>query len=218
MMGAKGIQRPIVRSFTARFAREAAAHVRAGGHAVYWEKPNRALLVFGKPAEGNDADFGLWSVYDMGKWKWKLAAAGPLRGLATTLVPPSCHWIVRRRAERDSIHPGSTRKVAFDCTRCAACCNDNEVVLLPEDIERFDKGGRLDLTKAPYAKRQKDGRILLTLLPSKRCRHLEESNRCGIYELRPNSCSEFPMGSECCLFAREDVLGLHDGAAPGDAN
>lgn len=210
--------RPIVRSFSAKFAREAAAHVRAGGHAVYWEKKDRALLVFGKPAAGNDADLGLWSVYDMGKWRWKLQDSGPLRGLATTLVPPRCHWIVKRRTERDSIHPGSTRKVSFDCTSCAACCNDNEVVLLPDDIARFKSGNRLELSKAPYAKRHSDGRLILTLLPSKRCRHLQTSNRCGIYELRPNSCSEFPMGSECCLFAREDVLGLHDGARPSDAN
>lgn len=213
-MAAQSTFRPIVRSFTAKFAREAAAHVRAGGHAVYWEKKDRALLLFNKPAEGDDADFGLWSVYDMGKVQWKLQTKGPLSGLASTLVPPGCHWIVRRRAERDSIHPGSVRKVAFDCTKCAACCCDNEVVLLPDDIARLKKGGRADITKAPLAKRQADGRILLTLLPSKRCRHLEDSNRCGIYELRPNSCSEFPMGSECCLFAREDVLDLHDGLRP----
>jgi Fe-S-cluster containining protein len=211
-MAATAVNRPIVRSFASKYAREAAAHVRAGGHAVYWEKHNRALLVFGKPAAGDENDFGLWAVYDMGKVHWRLQTSGPLRGLATTLVPPSCHWIVRHRAERDSVHPGSVRKVAFDCTRCAACCHDNEVVLLPDDIARFEKGGRGELAKAPYAKRHKDGRILLTLLPSKRCRHLEASNRCGIYELRPNSCSEFPMGSECCLFAREDVLDLHDGA------
>src|SRR4051794_14546810 len=179
-MAVQSTQRPIVRSFSAKFAREAAAHVRAGGHAVYWEKKDRALLLFQKPAEGDDADFGLWAVYDMGKVLWKLQTKGALSGLASTLVPPSCHWIVRRRAERDSIHPGSVRKVAFDCTRCAACCCDNEVVLLPDDIARLKKGGRGDIAKAPYAKRDAEGRILLTLLPSKRCRHLEDSNRCGI--------------------------------------
>jgi Fe-S-cluster containining protein len=215
-MAVTAVYRPIVRSFTSRFVKEAAAHVRAGGHAVVWEKKDRAVLVFGKPEEGDEDDFGLWSVYDMGKWRWKLATSGPLKGLATTLVPRNCNWIVRRRAERDSIHPGPTRKIAFDCTKCAACCHDNEVVLLPDDIKRFKDGGRPELAKAPYAKRHKDGRIILTLLESKRCRHLKRSNRCGIYEIRPNSCSEFPMGSECCLFAREDVLGIHDGLPPQD--
>ncbi|HVJ90773.1 MAG TPA: YkgJ family cysteine cluster protein [Labilithrix sp.] len=213
-MAVTAVYRPIVRSFTAKFVREAAAHVRAGGHAVVWESKTRAVLVFEKPREGNDADLGAWAVYDMGKQRWKVATRGALRGLATTLVPRNCLWIVRRRAERDSIHPGSRRKVAFDCTRCAACCEDNEVVLLEEDIARFKRGGRGELAKPPYAKRHKDGRIILTLLESKRCRHLEKSNRCGIYSIRPHSCSEFPMGSECCLYAREDVLKLHDGAIP----
>ncbi|MBN9162799.1 MAG: YkgJ family cysteine cluster protein [Myxococcales bacterium] len=218
IMAASAVYRPIVRSFDIKFVREAAAHVRAGGHAVVWEKKNRAVLVFEKPADDNPADFGLWAVYDMGKSRFKLATSGALKGLATTLVPRDCLWIVKRRAERDSIHPGSTRKMAIDCTKCAACCHDNEVVLLEEDIERFKNGGRAELAKPPYAKRHKDGRIILTLLPNKRCRHLQRSNRCGIYEVRPNPCSEFPMGSECCLYAREDVLNLHDGLVPTDSN
>ncbi|MBX3202142.1 MAG: YkgJ family cysteine cluster protein [Labilithrix sp.] len=217
-MAVTAVHRPIVRSFDLKFVREAAAHVRAGGHAVVWEKKNRAVLVFGEPADGDEDDLGLWAVYDMGKWRWKLETRGALKGLATTLVPRDCLWIVKRRAERDSVHPGPTRKIAFDCTKCAACCQDNEVILLEDDIKRFKDGGRGELAKAPYAKRHKDGRIILTLLPSKRCRHLQTSNRCGIYEVRPNACSEFPMGSECCLFAREDVLNLHDGLLPTDAN
>lgn len=210
-MAVAAVHRPIVRSFTRRFIKEAATHVKAGGHAVIWDGKNRATLVFGEPEEGNEEDFGAWAVYDMGKWKWKVESAGALKGLATTLVPRDCLWIVRRRAERDSIHPGPTRKIAWDCQTCAACCQDNEVVLLEEDVERFKKGGRPELAKAPYAKRHADGRVILTLLTSKRCRHLQDSNSCGIYELRPHACSEFPMGSECCLFAREDVLKIVDG-------
>ena len=215
-MGAAGVYRPIVRSFDVKYAREAAAHVRAGGHAVVWESKKRAILVFGVPEDGDDDDLGLWAIYDMAKWRWKLVETGALKGLAHTLVPPGCHWIVRRRAERDSIHPGARRRVTFDCTKCAACCHDNEVVLLPDDIARLKAGGRPELAKPPYARRQKDGRILLTLLPSKSkaSRHLEPSNRCGIYEIRPNSCSEFPMGSECCLYAREEGLKVHDGLPP----
>ncbi len=215
-MAVKAVYRPIVRSFDAKYVREAAAHVRAGGHAFIWEKKNRAVLVFGKPEEGNEDDFGLWAVYDMGKWRWKEETSGPLKGLATTLVPRDCLWIARRRAERDSIHPGHTRKVAWDCTKCAACCQDNEVILLEEDVARFKKGGRPELAKPPYAKRHKDGRVILTLLPNKRCRHLKASNMCGIYDVRPHACSEFPMGSECCIFAREDILKLHDGVVPKD--
>jgi len=217
-MAASAVFRPIVRSFKKRYSKEAAAHVRAGGHAIVWENEKRAVIVFGKPKEGDDDDLGLWAIYDMGKFRWKPIDRGVLKGLAVALVPRDCHWIVKRRVERDSIHPGSTRKVVFDCTQCAACCQDNEVILQEEDLQRFRDGGRTDLTKPPFTRRQKDGKLLLTLLPSKRCRHLASDNRCGIYTIRPHACSEFPAGSECCLFAREDMLKIHDGVPPQEAN
>ena len=221
-MAATAVHRPIVRSFDSKYSKEAAAHVHAGGHAVVWtRKPNargkvepRAVLVFREPADGDIGDLGMWSVYDLGKFRWKVEDTGALKGLATTLVPRDGHWIVKRRAERDAVHPGPTRTIAFDCLACGACCQDNEVVLEKVDLDRFKQGGRPDLTKLPFAKRDADWRILLTLLPSKRCRHLADSNLCGIYEIRPDACSEFPVGSECCLFAREDLLGIVDGAQP----
>lgn len=217
-MGSSETHRPIVRSFKAKFVKEAVAHVRAGGHAVLWENDKRAILVFRTPAEDDAADFGAWAVYDMGKWRWKTHDEGPLSGLSSTLIPRDCLWIAKRHTERDSVHPGSTRKMDIDCTKCAACCRDNEVVLLPDDVKRFKDGGRPDLAKPPYAKRHKDGRLILTLLENKRCRHLKRDNRCGIYTLRPNPCSEFPMGSECCMFAREDILGLYDGLPPSPSD
>ena len=206
--------RPIVRSFKQKFIKEAAAHVWAGGHAIVWENDKRALLVFKDPPKEEPEDFGAWAVYDMGKSSWQTHQSGALKGLASTLVPRDCLWIAKRRTERDSIHPGPTRKMNLDCTKCAACCRDNEVILQPSDITRFKEGGRPELAKAPYAKRDSEGRLVLTLLENKRCRHLKRDNRCGIYELRPHPCSEFPAGSECCLFAREDVLGLYDGVKP----
>ncbi len=202
--------RPIVRSFKRKYVKEAVAHVRAGGHAVVWESDTRAMLVFTAPPKDDPDDYGAWAVYDMGKFRWHTHDRGAFKGMSTTLIPRDLVWIAKRRTERDSIHPGATRKMDIDCTKCAACCRDNEVILLDSDIQRFKDGGRPELAKLPFAKRV-DGRLMLTLLENKRCRHLKRDNRCGIYSLRPHSCSEFPMGSECCLFAREDVLGLFDG-------
>lgn len=213
-MSVRPLLRPIVRSFKRKFEKEAARHVRAGGHAVVWDSEARAELFFQTPPKGHADDFGAWAVYDMGKSRWKTHRDGVFAGLSSTLVPKDCLWIAKRRTERDSMHPGSQREVSFDCTSCAACCRDNEVILQPSDIERFAEGGRPELAKLPYAKRRKDGALVLTLLPNKRCRHLKRNNHCGIYELRPHPCSEFPMGSECCIFAREDVLGLYDGVRP----
>jgi uncharacterized protein len=206
--------RPIVRSFKRKYTKEAAAHVRAGGHAVLWENDKRAVLVFQSPPKDTPDDLGAWAVYDMGKWRWHTHDRGTFKGLATTLIPRDLLWIAKRRTLRDSIHAGPTRKMDLDCTKCAACCRDNEVILQPPDVARFKEAGRSDLAKAPFARRNSDGNLVLTLLPNKRCRHLKRDNRCGIYEIRPHPCSEFPAGSECCLFAREDVLGLYDGVPP----
>lgn len=208
------VNRPIVRSFLARFHKECAAHVRAGGHGVYWEEPKRARLVLPVPDDDNPSDLALFSLLDLGKQRWKVEAKGPFAGLATVLVPRSENWIVLRRVERDSVHPGPTRKVRFDCLACGACCKDNEVILFPVDVERFREAGRSDLMKPPLARRV-NGKLVLTLLPeTKRCRHLAKDNKCGIYTVRPDACSSFPVASECCLFARETELGIYDGLRP----
>jgi Fe-S-cluster containining protein len=120
---------------------------------------------------------------------------------------------VKRRADRDAIHPGTTRTVSFDCRTCAACCRDNEVILEDADLERLRDAGRMDLVKYPLA-RKRNGKLVLTLLRSKDCRHLGAKNVCRIYDVRPNACRDFPMGSECCLYAREEELSEYDGVAP----
>jgi uncharacterized protein len=216
ILGPMHVLRPVVRQFKSRYTREIAAHVRGGGHAVVWEtvghKP-RAHLVFPAPKDDDENDLAVWSLLDMGKsGRWKRIERGPLRGFGTSLVPRDCHSIVRHRAERDSIHEGSVRKMVLDCLECGACCKDNEVILEEVDVERFRKGGRADLARPPYA-RKTDGKLVLTLLKSKNCRHLESDNKCAIYALRPDACSTFPVASEPCLFSREEELGIVDGAS-----
>jgi hypothetical protein len=208
------VQRPIVRSFKARFAKECAAHVRAGGHGVYWFEERRAKLVLPIPDDDDPADLALFSVLDIGKKRWNPQTSGVFAGLATVLVPRSENWIVERRAERDSMFPGPTRRVNFDCLKCGACCKDNEVLLFKDDIARFEAGGRKDLLKPPFSRRA-DGRLVLTLVKETgKCHHLKRDNKCGIYTIRPAACSDFPVASECCLFARESELGIVDGVTP----
>lgn len=206
-------QRPVVRSFSDRHRRECAAWVRAGGHAVLWETPKRAMLVLPIPDQDDPNDLALFSILDLGKRRWKVAADGALRGLATCLVPPDSHWIIRRRIERDSEHESPTRRVEIDCLECGACCEDNEVILFDVDRKRFADAGRLDLLKAPYTRRT-DGKVVLTLLGNKKCRHIAADNKCGIYTFRPDACRDFPVASECCLFARELERDLYDGVRP----
>ncbi len=52
------------------------------------------------------------------------------------------------------------------------------------------------------------------LAKSKDCKHLGSDNKCAIYAIRPDACSTFPAGSECCLSSREEEMGIVDGLGP----
>jgi uncharacterized protein len=206
--------RPVVRSYSWPHREQAAKWVRDGGHALVWVSPRKARLVFARPRAGDEGDLGWWSVLDLGRSRYLTARRGPFAGLAYLRVSHDGYGIVRERVERDSVHEGPTRQLALDCLACGACCKDNRVELEDEDVARFDRGGRGDLARVPYAKRD-DGRLVLVLTKDKRCKHLEGDNRCAIYAIRPNGCSTFPPASECCLSAREEEMGIFDGAMPG---
>jgi len=205
------VVRPVVRSFRSPYFAEAASWVRSGGHAVVWIAPRKARLVFRKPREGDDRDLGYWSALDIGQLDYSVFRSGAFKGMAYVRVPHDCYGIVRERIVRDSIHPRPSRTMELDCLECGACCRDNRVELEDEDIARFEKAGRGELARPPYARRD-DGTIVLVLRRDKRCKHLGGDNKCDIYTLRPESCSSFPVGSECCLSSREEEMGIVDGA------
>lgn len=207
------VVRPVVRSFRDPFFEEAASWVRSGGHAVVRLSPHKVRLVFARPRRGDELDLGWWSVLDLGRLSYKVAKPGTIfAGMAFIAVPHDCYAIVHERVVRDSIHPGPTRQLDLDCLACGSCCRDNRVQLDEGDIERFERAGRPELAKPPFARRD-NGDVVLTLQGDKRCRHLADDNKCGIYALRPDSCSHFPVGSECCLSAREEEMGIVDGAS-----
>ncbi len=203
--------RPVVRSFHKRFTRECAAWVRAGGHAVLWDSPKRARLVLPRFGPKDQMALGRWAIMDLGKSSYGFARKGPLRGLVTSPVPEDTLDIVREWATRDSIHPKPKRTIHLDCLECGACCRDNEVVLEKQDARRFRRAGLEKMMKPPFARRH-DGRLMLKVLANDKCTNLERDNKCAIYEARPDACRFFPAASECCLFAREEELGIIDGA------
>jgi Fe-S-cluster containining protein len=205
------VVRPVVRSFRFPYFEAAASWVRSGGHAVVWIAPRRARLVFQKPREGDDRDLGRWSAMDIGRLEYSVARRGTFEGMAYVRIPHDCYGIVRKRIVRDSIHQGPTRALELDCLECGACCKDNRVELEDEDVACFEQAGRGELARPPYARRD-DGAVVLVLRRDKRCKHLGDDNKCAIYPIRPESCSSFPVGSECCLSSREEEMGIVDGA------
>ncbi len=215
-MSAIQVTRPIVRSFKDPHRAAAVAHVKKGGHAIFWERKNgrrSAVLVVPPVPEGDVTNLGHWSLLDLSKWRFSRPKTGTFRGLFTSRIPNDCFEVVERRAERDSVWEGPTRKVAFDCLECGACCKTNRVELEKSDLDRFVKGGHGWLLKKPYTVKSR-GKVVLTLLDNGNCRHLAKNNMCNIYEVRASACSEFPVASECCLSAREEELSLYDGLAP----
>lgn len=206
--------RPVVRTYSWPYRKQAAQWARAGGHALVWLSPRKARLVFAKPRSGDEGDLGWWSVLDLGRSQYLTPRRGPFAGLAYLRVSHDAYGIVRERAQRDSIHEGPTRDLELDCLECGACCKDNRVELEDGDVARFEQGGRGDLARPPFARRD-DGKLVLVLRKDKCCKHLGGDNRCAIYPIRPDACSTFPPASECCLSAREEELGIFDGAAPG---
>lgn len=215
-MAGTTVVRPVVCAFHRHERRLAAEHVRAGGHAVIWEGPARARLLLPAPDENDPHDLALYSILDLGKEHYEISRRGVTKGLATALVNRDCNDIVRARIDRDRYHAGATRELTLDCTECAACCYSNEVVLDENDIARFDRAGRSELSKMPYA-RKRNGKLMLRLAPDGGCLQLGPGNRCNIYDIRPEMCRAFPVGSECCLSTRADDLGLYDGARPSSA-
>ena len=180
---------------------------------MVWETPSRVRLVIPKPDRANEGDLGRWSLLDLELDRWTEPKSGPYRGLAVRWLTEDLFDIVKNRATRDAVHPKPTRRISLDCLACGACCQSNEVVFEDDDLPRFAKAGLEHFAKPPYTRRDRDGRVILRLQRDGRCRHLGKDNKCAIYVARPNACREFPMGSECCLWARYEELGIADGAA-----
>lgn len=212
-MSAYVIDRPVWRRFRPRFLPHAAAHVRRGGHAAIVHETGRVDVLLTVDAAGKITELGLWSLLAIEQRRWVRVKSGAAKGLATARVSEKFAGSVIDWCDRDSIHAGSKRPIELDCVMCAACCHDSNVLLDEADFERFREGGRPDLVHRDYIKRSRDGRITLRFLPGRSaCQHLQPDKKCGIYVIRPDNCRVFVVGSEACLAAREDTLGIRDGA------
>ena len=203
------VVRPVWRSFHPKFLPNAVAHVRSGGFSVLLFDNGKRKLLLPRGRDGKLTDPALWALLALDVRRWGTARSGPAKGLASVRVRPIDEGIVEEWCDRDARHPRSTARVRLDCLACGACCRDNRVVLEPWDLAAFRRAGRPDLLSRDYVRTSK-GKVVLKLDARKRCLHLAPKNLCRIYELRPYNCSVFPVGSEACLAARKDTLGIVD--------
>lgn len=204
------IVRPIWRRFSARFLANAAAFVRDGGHAAIVRDSGIVDLLLTVDEKGKITEQGQWALLAIEQQRWRRVVSGVARGLAAARASRKFADVVIDWCERDSGHRGPTRALKLDCTACAACCHDANVVLGDVDLDRWRQADRRDLAARSYVRRAADGKLTLRFAGSGRCQHLCDDNKCGIYALRPDNCRVFPAGSEACLAAREDTLGLRD--------
>jgi Fe-S-cluster containining protein len=179
-------------------------HARAGGIAVVKDTRWKLLGDAGPPGE----DLPLyvdWAIRAVEASRWAEIVEGPAKGLVEAAITKDWRERVDEWIDRDKAFEGAVSRTTFDCMKCGACCFDNKVVLDEEDVARFRAGGRADLLRRTS---RKAGLRLLPLAPTKEkpCVHLEEL-MCTIYEVRPNMCRDFPVGTEQCMTSREDLYG-----------
>jgi hypothetical protein len=211
-MPAHVLVRPVWRRFRTLYLPRAAAHVRAGGHAAIVQDGGRIDVLLGVDARGKLSELGRWALLSIEIARWRRVKGGPAQGLATVRVARQYEWAVLDWCARDMAHEGPTRVLSLDCVDCAACCHDANVVLDDSDLGRWRDAGRADLAGRAYVRRARDGKTTLRFAATGRCQHLGDDRLCGIYTLRPDNCRAFVIGSEACLAAREETLGLRDGA------
>lgn len=79
----------------------------------------------------------------------------------------------------------------IDCLKCANCCKTISPIFKNKDIERIAKSLKMRPTAfiEEYLYIDQDGDYVLKETP---CAFLGHDNYCGIYEVRPKACSEFP--------------------------
>lgn len=92
---------------------------------------------------------------------------------------------------------------AYECDGCGACCRTWRVLVSETDAEREprirEEGRRLpEHTATSFW-----GYQIFPLPFHEGCCFLDEKQRCGVYETRPQVCRDFEAGGPRCQEARE---------------
>ncbi len=90
------------------------------------------------------------------------------------------------------------------CLLCAKCCENTEMILANEDLERIRSQTKLDYREFSYLK---DGYVYLRNV-GKYCVFLTpKAKRCSIYDIRPIGCRFYPIVydtiSEQCVIDKD---------------
>lgn len=210
-MSAQTIRRPLWKAFSEGSLARAAAFARAGGHAVVWAPGRRPSAWVLMPCTTvGVSELSRWVLVLFGRRTYGKVRRAPARGLALIRVSRRFERHVSAFCHRDSRWRGATRTMTLDCTSCGACCHDCRPQLLPSDLTRFRRAGRIDLANRQNTRQYRGKRVIRLRPIDQACIHLDGC-RCSIYPIRPYACRVFPVGCESCLKARADALHIVDG-------
>ena len=78
-----------------------------------------------------------------------------------------------------------------DCLTCANCCKTTSPIFRDVDVKRIAKKMKIGVSEfeRKYLRFDEDDFWVLKTSP---CAFLAEDNSCGIYDYRPQACSEYP--------------------------
>jgi Fe-S-cluster containining protein len=94
-----------------------------------------------------------------------------------------------------------SREYVFDCLRCGRCCTDllaedrgvlRGLTLLPEEVTAFPESMVKPAVGIGSRPREGSFEVIAYQLTEETCPHLS-GGLCGIYEVRPASCRQFPF-------------------------
>ena len=91
-----------------------------------------------------------------------------------------------------------------DCLSCANCCKTTGPLFLKQDIARISKviGLKPAQFEKKYLRIDEDNDWVLQKVP---CSFLGADDACTIYDVRPNSCQEFPHTNQKNIYKITDL-------------
>jgi len=91
------------------------------------------------------------------------------------------------------------------CIRCGKCCSTpRSIVFSKKELRTIAKRIGINYKNLKHKLNAKSARETLLFIPGAPCPFLENENQCTIYELRPKSCREFPMGTAVLKYSKGD--------------
>jgi len=76
----------------------------------------------------------------------------------------------------------------ISCSQCGYCCKNYKISMVLDDIEKLSK----KINPAPYIEPDK-GREYRYVFKDIPCKFLQKDNKCSIYDVRPQSCKNYPF-------------------------